>query len=98
MVLLGGGGSGTVAKEVAGSRNFLMQSAPMFVGQGYNVATFGKPSDRVELDYPRPHHERPHGGYRTGAGLRAKSELVAGVAGRHQSRQSLGHCGGHPGA
>lgn len=48
----GGGGFGTVHDGVAGSRNFLVRSAPLFVAQGYNVAIFGKPSDRTELDYP----------------------------------------------
>jgi pimeloyl-ACP methyl ester carboxylesterase len=48
----GGGGFGKVEAGVAGSRNFLVRAAPLFVAQGYNVAIFGKPSDRAELDYP----------------------------------------------
>jgi hypothetical protein len=48
----GGGGFGRVAGGVAGGRNFLVRTAPLFVAQGYNVAIFGKPSDQAELDYP----------------------------------------------
>ncbi|MBP6337645.1 MAG: hypothetical protein KA375_08625 [Vitreoscilla sp.] len=48
----GGGGFGKVKAGVAGSRNFLVRAAPLFVAQGYNVAIFGKPSDKSELDYP----------------------------------------------
>lgn len=47
----GGGGFGAVQDGVAGSRNFLVRSGPLFVAQGYNVAIFGKPSDKSELDY-----------------------------------------------
>lgn len=48
----GGGGFGKVEAGVAGSRNFLVRAAPLFVARGYNVAIFGLPSDRAELDYP----------------------------------------------
>lgn len=48
----GGGGFGKVKAGVAGSRNFLVRAAPLFVAQGYNVAIFGKPSNKSGLDYP----------------------------------------------
>lgn len=48
----GGGGFGKVEDGVAGSRNFLVRAAPLFVARGYSVAIFGRPSDRADLGYP----------------------------------------------
>jgi pimeloyl-ACP methyl ester carboxylesterase len=46
-----GGGFGRVEDGRATSRNFLVRSAGEFVARGYDVAIFGKPSDRGELGY-----------------------------------------------
>lgn len=48
-----GGGFGRVDAAIgqAGSRNFLVRSVGLFIAQGFNVAIFGRPTDRAELDY-----------------------------------------------
>lgn len=46
-----GGGFGRVEDGQATSRNFLVRSARGFIARGYDVAIFGKPSDKTELGY-----------------------------------------------
>lgn len=48
----GDGGFGKVVDGRASSGNFLVRSAHHFRANGFNVAIFGRPSDRPALDYP----------------------------------------------
>ncbi|WP_420474571.1 alpha/beta hydrolase [Noviherbaspirillum sp. ST9] len=48
----GDGGFGKVVDGRASSGNFLVRSAQHFRANGFNVAIFGRPSDKPELDYP----------------------------------------------
>ena len=47
----GEGGFGRVEGGRATGRNFLVRSVPLFQARGLNVAVFGRPSDKPELDY-----------------------------------------------
>ena len=47
----GDGGFGRVEGGRPGSRNFLVRSVPLFLARGLNVAVFGRPSDKPDLDY-----------------------------------------------
>lgn len=47
----GGGGFGKVEDGRPQSNNFLVRSLPHFLANGLNVAIFGRPGDRQELDY-----------------------------------------------
>jgi pimeloyl-ACP methyl ester carboxylesterase len=47
----GAGGFGKFEDGKATGMNFLVRSEPYFVGNGFNVAIFGRPSDSQDLDY-----------------------------------------------
>jgi hypothetical protein len=47
----GDGGFGRVEGGRATGRNFLVRAVPLFLARGMNVAVFGRPSDKPELDY-----------------------------------------------
>lgn len=47
----GDGGFGAVEAGRATGQNFLVRSAPQWAAQGFNVAIFGRPSDRTALGW-----------------------------------------------
>ncbi|WP_448170689.1 alpha/beta hydrolase [Rhizobacter fulvus] len=47
----GGGGFGRIEAGQPQSGNFLVRTAKYFTEAGYNVAIFGRPTDKAELDY-----------------------------------------------
>jgi predicted alpha/beta-hydrolase family hydrolase len=47
----GGGGFGKLVDGKPSGENFLVRSREYFAARGFNVALFGRPSDRDDLDY-----------------------------------------------